>query len=872
MTLTPGGTLLHYRIVEKLGEGGMGEVWKAVDTTLDREVAIKLLPTDAASDGDRLARFEREAKLLASLNHPHIAAIHGLHAADDTHFLAMELVSGEDLDQRLDRGPLPFDEALKIARQLATALEVAHRAGVIHRDLKPANIRLTASGDVKVLDFGLAKALTPESAADGQDPAQSPTVTSLGTVAGVILGTAAYMAPEQARGQEVDERADIWAFGVVLYEMLGGRPLFADKSVSDTMAAVLTREPDWDAVPFSVRRLLRACMEKERDERLRSIADAWLLLDDERDEVASAASAGGRWSTAAAALLVGAIITAASFTYLRPTSVPPMTTFLESPPAGGRFAWPPVPSPDGHHLAMVVNTGDGQSDSGSIWIRSFDELEARKLEGTEGAGLLLAWSPAGEELLFKQGNDILRISRDGGPTQFVTSVPAASEAAWLDNGDLLVSSPLGVLLVPRAGGEPRLAGSLDNWTFSGGGPGSLGLVPDAGQIFYYRVGEQWGVHVASIDGSKSRRLDFREFTRMRHLDSGYVVLQRRGRLQARRYDPGAMDFVGEAVHIADGVHQYRFDAGRSETITFIPYEYDTDRIVRLDRNGQELEVLAPAANYDAVRVSPNSPHYGYVKVDPDNLLDDVWVRGFADAGANPIAQDPRVEHGMVFSSDGNEVIWEAHADGGSTFMRRPRDRSQPAQPMNFSFKETGATITDWHDDLLFYTSNAESSDMWAISTIEESPQPIEVRRNSFDETEARISPDGRWVAFMSDEAGPNNVYVQRINGAVTQGEAIRVSREQEGGGRTPQWSTGEDGYQLYYKAGSSPGQIGSPLMVVDVPAEGDEFVPVPRELFKLSTFVHYDVMPDGQSILAIVREMGPPRPAVVIRNWRPEGR
>jgi len=289
MTLQPDRSLAHYRLIEKIGEGGMGAVWKAVDTTLDREVAIKLLPDGLASDGDRLERFEREAKLLASLNHPNIATLHGLHDADGLRFLSMELVPGEDLSKRLTRGKLALDEALTLARQIAGALEAAHAAGIIHRDLKPANIQITPDGNVRVLDFGLAKALgTPLDAADSDDVV---TVTSEGTVVGTVLGTAAYMSPEQARGLPVDRRTDLWAFGCVLYEMLTRSRPFVGRTVTDTLAAVLEREPDWSALPAAtppaIRRLLRRCLQKQQERRLRDIADARLEIDDalEPDEV-----------------------------------------------------------------------------------------------------------------------------------------------------------------------------------------------------------------------------------------------------------------------------------------------------------------------------------------------------------------------------------------------------------------------------------------------------------------------------------------------------------------------------------------------------------------------------------------------------------
>ena len=312
--LEPGKDLLHYRLTEKIGEGGMGAVWKAVDTSLDRDVAIKILPEAFAEDPERLARFEREAKLLASLNHPHIATIHGLHDFEGQRFLAMELVEGDDLSQRIERGPLPVDEALKIAQQIAEGLETAHESGVIHRDLKPANVKLTTEGKAKILDFGLAKALVPETSGDASSVSMSPTVTSAGTVVGTLLGTAAYMSPEQARGQVVDRRADIWSFGCVLFEMLVGRRPFSGDTISDSIASILAREPDWSALPSTlpsaVRTLLERCLDKDARTRLRDIGEARVLLADPPEDKRETppARASTPWGWIALVALLGLLL------------------------------------------------------------------------------------------------------------------------------------------------------------------------------------------------------------------------------------------------------------------------------------------------------------------------------------------------------------------------------------------------------------------------------------------------------------------------------------------------------------------------------------------------------------------------------------
>jgi hypothetical protein len=403
--LTQGTRLGPYEIVSSLGAGGMGEVYRARDTQLDRDVALKILPDSFAADPDRLLRFAREAKTLASLNHPHIAAIYGL----EGRALVMELVEGEDLAARIARGAVPLDEALAIARQIGEALDAAHDAGIIHRDLKPANIRVRPDGAVKVLDFGLAKAIEPAAGSDPQASPQSRTLTSpVMTQMGVILGTAAYMSPEQARGRLVDRRADVWAFGVILHEMLTGERLFAADSVGDSIAAVLTREPDWRQVPAQVKPLLAACLEKDPRRRLRSIGDGLLMLD----MVPATAGRAVRPSLLpwiAGALATGAIVAAALWSGQFRTEPPraPLA-FQEPAPAGTRLLGAPLVSPDGRSLALLAREASGVT---RIWTRALSDARARPLDGSEGASLMF-WSPDSAELAFTAGDELRRILLD----------------------------------------------------------------------------------------------------------------------------------------------------------------------------------------------------------------------------------------------------------------------------------------------------------------------------------------------------------------------------------------------------------------------------------------------------------------------------
>ena len=466
-----GDSLLHYRLVEKIGEGGMGVVWKAHDTTLNRNVAIKLLPELCTGDAERLARFEREAKLLASLNHPNIAGIYGIHrdeaSADSAPFLAMELVEGEELAERLSRGALPRDEALAVALQIAQALEAAHESGVIHRDLKPANVKLTTEKGVKVLDFGLAKALSPEASGGPGSPTMSPTLTSAGTVAGVILGTASYMSPEQAKGEQVDRRADIWSFGVVLFEMLSGRRLFQAPSISETLAAVILTEVDWSALPANtpprIRRLLERCLQRDPRSRLRDIGDARIAIEEAQrapDEVERPVTDRRptvltwiSWAIAAAALVgLGWLW----LTGGRATEPAPVMRFTMSIADDQMMLPTPLPalaiSPDGTRVAYA-----GLEDNEPvIFLRYIHQREAVPLKGTEGAESPF-FSPDGEWIGFMADGKLKKISILGGPPSTLCDAPRLRGASWGRDGTIVFAPNRsgGLMRVSEAGGEPQ---------------------------------------------------------------------------------------------------------------------------------------------------------------------------------------------------------------------------------------------------------------------------------------------------------------------------------------------------------------------------------------------------------------------------------
>jgi serine/threonine-protein kinase len=473
MPTEPGQQLLHYRLIEKIGEGGMGVVWKAEDTTLNRRVAIKLLPPAFSEDPERLARFEREAKLLASLNHVNIAAIYGIHRADagtDTvHFLAMELIEGEDLAQRLARGALSRDDALEVALQIAHALEAAHESGVIHRDLKPANVKLTPNGQVKVLDFGLAKALAGDPSDAGASPSMSPTITSAGTVAGMILGTAAYMSPEQAKGKQVDRRADIWSFGVVLHEMLAGRRLFEGESISETLAAVILKDLDWSGLPAdtprAIGRLLRRCLQRDPLSRLRDMGDARIAIEEAKrnpDDVETDAPASARplWATllpwAVAAAAVAAALGWAWLTDDGERALPRAMRFTLAIGDDQSMRSSNVPSmavsPDGRRFVYMGNL-DGTRP---LFLREIDTDQAVELDGTDGAEIPF-FSPDGQWIGFAAGGKLQKVSIRGGPPIELCDARAMRGASWGADGTIVFAPKIssGLMRVSDGGGEPE---------------------------------------------------------------------------------------------------------------------------------------------------------------------------------------------------------------------------------------------------------------------------------------------------------------------------------------------------------------------------------------------------------------------------------
>ena len=661
----------------------MGEVYRARDTRLDRDVALKILPDAFARDPARLSRFELEAKMLASLNHPHIAQIYELEQSGDTTALVMELVEGDDLSQRIRRGPLPLDESLPIARQIAQALETAHERGIIHRDLKPANVKVRADGTVKVLDFGLAKLIAPAMT----EEANSPSITSPAmTMGGVVLGTAAYMPPEQAKGKLVDRRADVWAFGCVLYEMLTGQRAFGGEDVSDTVVSVLTKEPDWSTLPAKtppgIRRVLRRCLQKDLARRLRHAGDAAIEIDEAMADSAGqegAAPASSRrrerlvW-TVALAIAVIAAASLAALLIVRLTSVAPeMRMEITTPPTTGPTSL--AISPDGWTIAFVA------SDAGRprLWLRSFDATSARSLAGTDGATLPF-WAPHGRSIaFFADDGRLKRIDLDGGAVRVLANAPLPRGGAWSRDDTILFVPQTGpIFRVPATGGQPTAVTRLEPRQSSHNTPRFL----DGEHFVYYVTGspEIRGVYVAALDGSVGRRLVDADSIAV-ETSSGYLLFVRSGTLLAQRLDPARLEMRGSPLAVAESIGLQPLTVFQAASISASPagriiYRSGSTLVQRqfawFDRSGKEI---GKVGNVDsAIPMSPalsaNGRHLALHRTVDGNT--DIWLLETERGGLSRFTSHPGNEVHAIWSPDGSRMLFSSNRSGSYQLFRSQR--------------------------------------------------------------------------------------------------------------------------------------------------------------------------------------------------------
>jgi len=883
MPLTPATKLGVYEIVAPLGAGGMGEVYRAKDTKLGRFVALKILPDLVQLDPDRVSRFEREAKALAALNHPHVASLHGMEEADGRHFLIMELVEGETVADRLRRGPIPLQEAPAIAIQIAEALEAAHEKGIIHRDLKPANIKITPDGKVKVLDFGLAKAMAL-APGDGTF-SNSPTLTMNATEKGVILGTPAYMSPEQAKGLQTDRRSDIFSFGVVLYEMLTGRQPFQGETAAEILASVLTREPDETSLPPStppsVRRLLRRCLQKERRNRLHDIADARLELQDAltraEDEAPIVPRRIGRTRERLAwlaAITVLAVFGAGLWwrtrglphdtgvdgpAYRTAIVLPPDLHLSIAPPA--RFAL----SPDGRRLALAAKGADQQSQ---LFVRSLDRDGVEPIAHTEGAAAPF-WSPDSRFIGFFSGGKLKKIDVSGGPPVTLAAAHGALGGTW--NGDdviVFASHRSALHRVSASGGPVSTLGALAT---ARGETAHIwpAFLPDGRHFIFHATGSKGGgsfdpngIYVASLD-SPAPKLLLPEGSNAQY-SRGSLFFLRQDTLLAQPFAADRLELTGNPVvvapHVAVGANEWTgaFSVSPTGVLAFQGRRTEgPSQLVWFDRTGARVGTLGDPAHYWHHDLSPDETRAAVAILDPSRGTRDLWIVDVARGVRTRFTTDETDERSPAWSPDGTRVAFTVGREGRFDVYEKAVNGGAAARPLVQD--ALNKYPTSWSPDgkhLLYYTGGSTpgtGNDIWVLS----SPHPARpFLQTRFNEVEARFSPDGRWVAYESNESGRVEVYV------VSFPNAAGKRQVSSSGGRLARWNA--DGGQLYYVA---PDGV---LMSATMAAKGSDLqVGEVRRLFAIRSAGAGWVAPSrgGRFLVNTAEEQASQGSLTLIVNW-----
>jgi len=913
MALTPGTRVGPYEITAQIGEGGMGEVYQATDTTLNRQVAIKVLPESLAADAERIARFEREAKTLASLNHPHIAQIYGFENSSSVHALVMELVEGPTLADRIAQGAIPVDEALPIAKQIAEALEAAHEQGIIHRDLKPANVKVRPDGTVKVLDFGLAKAMESTGAMSAS-ASMAPTITTPAmTQQGIILGTAAYMSPEQAKGRTVDRRSDVWAFGAVLYEMLTEKRAFAGSDVSDVLASVLAREPDWTRLPSGLSptlgRFLKRCLHKDAKQRVPDIAAMRLALDGvfetaPSQSVGVVAAAQPLWRRllvfAAVAVVASAVVGLAAWSVWPATESRAVTRFDYVLPQGqtlngnaGIFQLLTF-APDGRHF--VYRT------PGGLFLRTMGELDARLIPGTvpqSSGGLIYnpVFSPDGESIgYFVATGEVRRIAISGGAPVVIAKTEEGGGGAgttfgmsWGADNTILYSATSGIWRVSADGGTPDLViPATEGESMTG-----ARLLPDGDSVLFSLTtatgNTRWDLAQIVVQSLRTgqRTVVWQGGSDAHYVPTGHLVYAVGNDLFAVAFDLDQLTVSGRPVPVIQGVQRSQAPGTRGDAANYGVSDSGTlvylssgalagggqiatlRTLVWVNRDGREEPLAAPSRAYSYPRVSPDGTQ---VAVDVRDAERDIWVWSLERATLTRLTFDPLFDRFPVWSPDSRRIAFSSQRDGsrGNLFWQmadgtgqaervaKGRNNSQ-VFPTSFSSDGTRLVV---HGD-----SNGTQVDDIGIVSLEggADSEVAPLLETMFSEANAQVSPDGRWLAYESDESGQLEVYVRPF-------PDIDAGRWQvsTGGGAQPVWA--RNGRELFYRSGDA---------VMSVPVEtGASFVSRNPVVLFTGEFApsiggrNYDVSPDGQRFLMLkVGASGadaqdiPPVRITVVLNW-----
>ena len=879
--LSKGTSLANrYEIVDELGKGGMGEVYLAEDTNLKRQVAIKVLPQPFALDEERLVRFEREARLLASLNHLNIATIHGLEKSDGQQFLVMELIEGETLRERLNKGVLPVEEAIEICEQIAEGLESAHEKGIIHRDLKPANVKVTPEGKVKILDFGIAKAFQDQS--EDSDQLESPVITDEMTRPGMLLGTASYMSPEQAKGKKVDKRTDIWAFGCILFECLAGQRTFEGETVSETIALILKDGPDWAILPVdlpaAVPLLLERCLQKDRKRRLRDIGDARLELEEaDRRQAESSLNSNASSAKTLRALLGGSLVAlavalvAAVWGWTRGSSqervegkVTRWEVALEEPlrlAVGGRTN-PLTISPDGSRIVFAAE----RRGTSQLVLREFDNFDFKTIPGTEGARNPF-FSPDGKRVGFFAGTKMKTVAFDGGPPRIILESALDDMGSDWGGDETIVFASYGSGLsrIPTNGGDSEVLTTLDyeageiqhRWPQ---------ILPDGKKVLFTVATDKGSrVGVVSLDTGKRHILsEIADLTRARYVSSGHLIFGQALGLSAIRFDPVSGSTSGDAISVLSNVASVPdlgnsfFAVSDTGSIVFVPGVTSGDlELVWVDRKGQVAPAVEGKASFMHPRLSPDNRQIA-VSGGSEIGLRKIWLYDL-ERGTRRLLGGEGSHSTPRWTPDGKELVFSSNATGSwDLYIGATQGTAKPREFVVREYEQWGGSWSPDGQRFFFYDVHPETGrDIWFFDVEAQESSPYLVTQ--YNERAPRISPDGNWLAYISNETGLDEVYVESLP------ERSRKWTISTDGGTEPVWS--RDDRELFYRKGDL-------MMVVEVVLGREFSAGKSRQLFEGRFDVgvignpDYDVTADGQRFLMLRRsEASAPVKLHVILNW-----